>query len=84
MANLGSMWEELLGSEDWGESALQLRIDADFLPLFDTLLLRATAPEVKALTRLVSYLCLEACMQDQHRVLQGRTKHLCNVVGRPL
>ncbi len=46
MANLGSIWEELLGGDSWGKALLQLRIDADFLLQFDTLLLRATAPEV--------------------------------------
>lgn len=92
MGNLGSTWEELFGTPEWGPYALlvrserpsvaapalprtarpsfssnrcrpasrmllQLRIDADYLPQFDELLLRATAPEVGWES---SYCCMHA------------------------
>ena len=48
IGNLGALLEELFGTESWGEHVLRLRIDADYLLPFDDLLLRATAPEVRA------------------------------------
>ena len=46
MGNLGSLLEELFGTESWGQYVLQLRIDGDYLIDFDSAFLRATAPEV--------------------------------------